>query len=153
MKKYVLLVVALVLLLPASSTAQRNRDRGPDRDSDRRARFERIARVIADCEARTNDFQTAVRRARERSRDRGDDFGRDATRLERALNKIRESWNREHDPEKTRAYLGDAISAGQDINRAMARHQLRSQVQREWNAIRSELNNLADVFGERRIRW
>src|ERR1035437_5276068 len=86
--KYVLLVVALVLLLPATSGAQRSRDRGSDRR-------ERIARVIADCEQRTNEFQRAVQRAREHSRSREDDLERDATRLERALNKIRESWNRE----------------------------------------------------------
>jgi DNA anti-recombination protein RmuC len=145
-KKYMLLVLALVLLLPAASRAQRSRDR----DSDRR---ERIARVIADCEQRTNEFQRAVRNARERTRYRDDDLGRHATRLERALNKIRESWNREHDVARTRAYLGDAISAGRDINQTMARHELRSHVQKEWEAIRSELNNLAEVFGERRIRW
>ena len=146
MKKYVLLVVALVLLLPATSRAQRSRDRELDRR-------ERIGRVIADCEQRTNEFQRAVQRVREHTRSREDDLDRHATRLEHALNKIRESWNREHNPEKTRAYLGDAISVGQDINRTMARHELRSHVQKEWDAIRSELNNLADVFGERPIRW
>jgi hypothetical protein len=148
-KKYVLLVLALVLLLPAASRAQRSRDR----DSDRRARFARIARVIADCEQRTNEFQRAVQKARGRTRYREDDLDRHATRLERALNKIRESWNRDHDVERTRAYLGDAISVGRDINQTLARHELRSHVQKEWDAIRSELNNLAEVFGERRIRW
>jgi DNA anti-recombination protein RmuC len=148
-KKYLLLVLALVLLLPAASRAQSNRER----DSDRRARFERIARVIADCEQRTNEFQRAVRSARERTRYREDDLDRHTTRLERALNKIRESWNREHDVEKTRAYLRDAISVGRDINQTMTHHELRSHVQKEWEAIRSELNNLAEVFGERRIRW
>lgn len=155
MKKVAWLILALALLLPAVSQAQRGRDRDryADRDSDRRARFERIARVIADCEERTNDFKRAVQGARERTRYREDDLGRDASRLERALNRIRDSWNREHDPQRTRAFLGDAISVGRDINRSLNRHELRRHVQREWEAIRSELNNLADVFGERPIRW
>ena len=46
-----------------------------------------------------------------------------------------------------------AISAGQDIQRAMSRHRLRGDVQREWSAVRRELNMLADVFREPPIRW
>jgi hypothetical protein len=35
----------------------------------------------------------------------------------------------------------------------MARHRLRTEVQREWGAVRHELNMLAEVFREPPIRW
>jgi hypothetical protein len=156
MGKCLWLAVALALLSPAVSGAQ------PRRDADRRRgaeRAERIARVIADCERRTDEFLRAVERARQRDRRenrasvRDDDLTRAASRMERALNRIRDSWNRDRDFNRTRGHVGTATSAGQDVNRILRRHRLSSYVEREWAAIRNELNNLADVFDERPIRW
>jgi hypothetical protein len=147
MRKYLPLVVALALLWPVVSNAQPRRDRGRDE------RGERIERVIRDCEARTNDFLRAVERGWGRERHSGDQLDRDAVRLERALNRIRESWNRDRDYRRTRGNVGAAIDAGRDINRILRHHRLGSRLDREWGAIRSELNNLAEVFEQPRIRW
>ena len=147
------MAAALAILLPAIALAQGRRETGMQRGE----RTERISRVITDCEQRTNEFHRAIERALERSEFRGtlrqDSLNRDAGRLERELNRIRESWNRDHDPVRTRRFVGAAISAGRDINRSMAHHRLSPYVQTEWGAIRSELNNLAEVFDQPRIRW
>jgi hypothetical protein len=148
MRRYLLLAVAFALAVPVIVSAQRRRDeRG----------FERISRVIADCEERSNVFRQQLRRALDRSAlnetRREDELNRDASRLERALNRIRESWNVEHDARKTRVFVNEAITASQDINRTMGRRRLHPDVQRQWGVVRGELNRLADVFQLPRIRW
>jgi hypothetical protein len=148
MRKYLLLVGALVLLLPVVANAQRH-----DRDGRRDERGERIGRVIRDCEDRTNDFQRAVARSWGRERHSDDELDRSAAQLERSLNRIRDSWNRDHDYERTRRNVVAAIDAGRDINRILRRHRMGSRVEREWGAIKNELNNLAEVFEQPRIRW
>jgi hypothetical protein len=146
-KKVVPVVIALALLWPAVAKAQPRRGGGPDN------RDERIARVIQDCEDRTNDFLRAVEHAWGRDRHQGDPLDREAARLEQALNRIRDSWNREHNYRRTRGYVGTAIDAGKRVNRLLPRHRLGPRVEREWAAIRAELDHLAEVFEQPRSRW
>ena len=152
MKKYVWTSMAVALLLPGILAAQPRRDypprggRGPD-----------IARVVADCEERTNQFRVSLRAALDRSglsgTQREDQLNVDAMRLERSMNRVREAWNRERDPGRTRRFVSDAIAVGQDINRTMVRRRLNPNVSRQWDAVRSELNRLAQAFELPRIRW
>ena len=150
MKKYVWTSMAVALLLPGILAAQR--DYPP-----RGGRNENISRVVADCQDRAIQFRSSLRAALDRSAlngtQREDQLNVDAERLERAMNRVREAWNREHDPPKTRHFVEDAISAGQDINRTMVRRRLHPDVQRQWEAVRGELNRLAEAFELPRIRW
>lgn len=148
MKRFVPLFMALVLLIPVMAQAQRHRDR--DRRDDR---SERIARVIRDCEDRTNDFLRATERSWGHERHSGDELDRSAAQLERSLNRIRDAWNRDRDYERTRRSVGAAIEAGREVNRILRHHRLGSRLEREWGPIKSELNNLADVFEQPKIRW
>lgn len=148
MKKLTSLVMTLVLLVPVMAQAQRHRDR--DRRDDR---GERIARVIRDCETRTDEFLRAVDRSWGRERHSGDELDRAAAQLERSLNRVRDAWNRDRDYDRTRRNVGAAIEAGKDVNRILRHHRMSSRVEREWGPIKSELNNLADVFEQPRIRW
>jgi hypothetical protein len=156
MKKYLWMSMAVALLLPGIVAAQRNY---PPRGGypSRGGRGGDIARVIADCEERTNQFRVSLRAALDRSgmsgTQREDQMNVDAMRLERSMNRVREAWNREHDPGRTRNSVSDAIAVGQDINRTMVRRRLNPGVQRQWEAVRSELNRLAEVFELPRIRW
>ena len=152
MKRYVWTSMAVALLLSGILAAQPRRDypprggRGPD-----------ISRVVADCEERTNQFRVALRAALDRSglngTQREDQLNVDAQRLERSMNRVREAWNREHDPGRTRQFVSDAIAAGQDINRTMVRRRMNPDVQRQWEVVRGELNRLAAAFDLPRIRW
>jgi|WetSurMetagenome_2_1015567.scaffolds.fasta_scaffold43260_2 hypothetical protein len=151
MKTYVALAMAVLLLSPVAANAQRRR--GLDRDRIRDARSERIAGVIRDCEDRTDEFLRAVERAWGTERHVGDQLDRDASRLERAMNRIRDSWNRDRDYNRTRGLVGTATGAGRDINRTLHRHRIAPRVEREWGAIRDELNQLAEIFDQPKIRW
>lgn len=84
---------------------------------------------------------------------REDELNRDASRLEQAMNRVRESWNLEHNPPRTRRSVGDAIAVGQNINRTMIRRRLNPDVQRQWDIVRAELNRLAEAFELPRVRW
>ena len=140
---------------------QRDRDRrdhgGRDDRRDQDERRGRVAGLIVNLERRTNEFQGALRRALDRSRldgtRREDELNRDASKLEHAANRLRESWNADRDFGRSRRNLAVALSAGQDINRTMSQHRLRGQVQREWAAVRQELNLLAEIFREPPVRW
>jgi hypothetical protein len=152
MKRFVWTSIAVALLLPGIVAAQ------PRRDYPRREeRGANISRVVADCEERTNQFRVSLRAALDRSglngSQREDQLNADAMRLERSMNRVREAWNRERDPGRTRRFVSDAIAVGQDINRTMVRRRLNPDVQRQWDAVRSELNRLAEAFELPRIRW
>jgi hypothetical protein len=150
MKKFVWAAVVVVLLLPGTIAAQRRNPPQGERTSN-------ISRVVADCEERTNQFRRSLRAALNRSAldgtRREDQLNLDAERLERAINRVRESWGKERDPARTRRSVSDAIVVGQDINRTMARRRLNPDVQRQWDVVRGELNRLAETFELPRIRW
>jgi len=150
MKRHVRTAMAVALLLPGILAAQRRYPPPEGRNSN-------ISRVVADCEERTNQFRRSLRAALDRSAYEGtrreDQLNVDAERLERAMNRVREAWNREHDPPKTRHFVEDAITAGQDINRTMVRRRLNPDVQHQWDVVRNELNRLAEAFELPRIRW
>jgi hypothetical protein len=150
MKKYLWTLMAVALLLPGIVSAQRDY---PPRDG----RNANISRVVADCQDRVIQFRSSLRAALDRSALNGtrreDQLNVDAERLERSMNRVREAWNREHDPPRTRRFVSDAIAAGQDINRTMVARRLNPDVQRQWDAVRGELNRLAEVFELPRIRW
>ncbi len=159
-RRALVLLAAAAVLVPVVACAQYHyRDRY-DRHHGRYRDDERIGRlsgVIADCERRTDDFQRALRRALERSRlddtRREDELNDSAHRLSRSMDRLRDSWNEDHDPERSRRNVRDAIVAGRDINRTLSRHVLRGHIQREWDDLRRELDRLADAFGEPEIRW
>ena len=147
MRRHLPFILVLILLLPVVGKAQtRGRNSRDDRS-------ERIARVIGDCEQRTNEFLKAVESAWGRERHNNDVLDRNAAKLERALNRVRDSWNRDHNYGRTRGNIGAAINAGRDVNRTLSHHRLNQRVSREWGAIKTELDNLAEVFEQPRIRW
>jgi hypothetical protein len=154
MTRSLILTAALAMFLPGLITAQRRYDDPPPRGD--RGGGRDIARVIADCEARTNDFRRSFRHASEggfRDHMRMEDLNRHADRLERTMNIVREAWNRERNVGRTRRYVNDALASGQEINRSLARGRIHPEIQRQWSTIRIELNRLAEAFELPRIRW
>ncbi len=153
--------ILVALLLPLGLQAQgyeRDRDRGGQGNRrDYEERRGRVAGIVADLERRTNDFEGTLRRSLDRSgmdgSRREDELNRDAAKLEHAANRLRESWNADHDFERSRRHLAVALEAGRDINRTMVRRRLGGRAQEQWDAVRHELNRLAEVFHEPPIRW
>lgn len=120
-------------------------------------RGERIARVVADCDARTDEFQRMFRRALDHSGYRGtlrqEDLDRHADALSRSMARVREAWNRERDPGRTRHFVEEAINVSREINHVMNRNNFYPELHRKWSIVRGELNHLAEVFDLPTLRW
>jgi hypothetical protein len=142
---------AILIALVLFPTAQA-RDRG-----DGRWQVDETIRIINDCEKRTNAFKGILRHAINESRldhsRREEQLNRDADRLEDAMDHVGDSWNRDHNPGKTRRFVAEALAISKDINRTMIKWHLNPEAEREWDAVRAELNRLAQTFGLWKIGW
>lgn len=142
MNKYAEIAVAMILL-SGLAPAQVGRPTSA-------GKVDETTRVINDCEKRTNKFKRSVR-----LKVKGDapNLQRDTDQLEEALNKVGDSWNRDHNPQKTRAFVTAAITVGQQINRYMTTFRGDADLGSQWTAVRAELNRLAQTFKLPAIRW
>ena len=124
---------------------------------ERQWQFEETTHIINDCERRTNDFKGILRHALDESRldhsGREKQLNRDAERLEDVMDHVGDSWNRDHNPAETRRFVAEAIAVSKDINKTMIKWHLNPEAEREWDAVRAELNRLAETFGLQKIRW
>ncbi len=124
---------------------------------ERQWQIEETTRTINDCEKRTNAFKGILRHALDESRldhsGREKQLNRDAERLEDVMDHVGDSWNRDHNPGETRRFVAEAIAVSKDINKTMIKWHLNLEAEREWDAVRAELNRLAEKFGLQSIRW
>ena len=137
------LLVTAALTLPRPALAQR--------------RGERIARVVADCDGRAREFERMFRHALQHSGYRGTlrqvDLDRHADALAHSMDRVREAWNRERDPGRTRRFVEEAINVSREINRVMNRNQFYPELHHQWSVVRSEMNHLAEAFELPPLRW
>lgn len=148
-KRVTAFTFALTILLVIPTTAQIRRGPGGG--------INETTQIINDCERRTNSFKKTLDRALARDnvragQEREDQLNRNASRLENQLDKVGDSWNKDHDMNKTRSHVQAAIALGTDINRAMRNWNMGGDAESEWNAVRAELNRLAQNFNLPRIR-
>jgi hypothetical protein len=136
-------VMLAILLLPLWAVGQVRRPATG-------ARVDQTTKVINDCESRTNSFK---RKVRLKSRGDAPNLQRDANNLEEAMNKVGDSWNQDHDLQKTRAYVTAAIASSQTLNRFMMSYRGDPDLSSEWAAVKTELNALAIQFSLPPIRW
>jgi len=144
MKTYARIVAAALLLLPGWAAAQVRRPAGGG------ARVDQTTKVINDCESRTNSFK---RKVRLKARGDAPNLQRDADNLEEAMNKVGDSWNKDHDLQKTRAFVMAAITSSQTINRFMISYRGDPGLSNDWAEVKTELNALALQFKLPPIRW
>ena len=119
--------------------------------------IQQTTRIINDCESRSNKFKKTLDKALghdnvRAGQGREDQLNNDADRLENAMDKVGDSWNKDHNIQKTRAFVSAAIGNGNDINRAMRTWRMGGDAETEWAALRNELNSLARTFGVPGIR-
>jgi hypothetical protein len=113
-------------------------------------RADQTTKVINDCEKRTNSFK---RKVRLKARGDAPNLQRDADNLEEAMNKVGDSWNKDHDLQKTRAYVTAAIASSQTLNRFMISYRGDPDLSNDWAAVKTEINALAVQFSLPTIRW
>jgi hypothetical protein len=137
-------IMGALLLLPGASVAQVRRPVPAT------GRVDETTRIINDCEKRTNEFKRSVRR---KARNDAPNLQRDADNLEEAMNKVGDSWNKDHDLQKTRGYVAAAIASSQTLNRFMISYRGDPDLTNQWAAVKTELNRLAQTFNLPRIQW
>lgn len=152
-------VVVLLLagLLAAAVHAQPRPNRPATYPNRGGANVENTTRIINDCESRSNKFKRTLDKALARDnvragQSREAQLNNNASRLENALDKVGDSWNRDHNPAKTKDYVRAAVALGNDINSAMRTWNMGDNAEQEWAALRAGLNRLADTFNTPRIR-
>jgi len=121
------------------------------------ANIQQTTSIINDCERRTNQFKKTLDRALARDNVRAGQgreaqLNNNASRLENQLDKVGDSWNKDHNLDKTRDHVRAAIALGNDINVAMRSWNMGGDAESEWSAVRGELNRLANTFNVPRIR-
>lgn len=121
------------------------------------AKIDETTRIINDCERRTNDFKKTLDRALAHGnvragQGREDQLNREASQLENAMDKVGDSWNKDHNMNKTRNYVTAAIAVANDINVSMRTWNMGGDAEQQWAAVRGELNQLARNFGVREVK-
>ncbi len=149
MTVFPMVILALAMTVPVAAQSSRYRPQS--------ASIESITRTINDCENRTDDFRKTLKRALRNSpldgSSREGRLNRQADRLENAMDRTGDSWNRDKDISKTKRQVQDALSAARDINSTMRNWPSYSEVEREWGIVKIQLNHLARAFRLSEIRW
>jgi hypothetical protein len=150
MKYAFLACMAVSLLVPASSYAQPRPPTGG-------GGYQQTTQVINDCVRESNNFKKNLRRALNNSAlnnsPREAQLNTDANNLGSTMDKVGDSWNRDHNMQATRVFVNRAIAIAQDINRTMVKWHLDPGTGQQWVLVRNQLNRLAHTFQLPKIPW
>jgi|SRR5271163_5191147 len=121
------------------------------------AGVQQTTNIINDCVKRSNSFkktfdhalaQPNVRAGNQREQD----LNQSAANLASQMDKVGDSWNRDHSLDKAGIHVTGAISQANNVNRAMRTWRMGSDCESQWAALRSELNRLAATFNVPGVR-
>jgi hypothetical protein len=146
-----ILVMALALssLLTVSTFAQgRTRGRFYSKGD--------VERIIKRVEDRSDSFQKIVDKTLDRSSldgtRREDNINEQVKQLERALDSLRSDFDRRDQWRETHNEVRAVLNQADEVGRIVRRFRFNNQVQREWAALRADLNTLAGIYDLRRLR-
>ena len=109
-----------------------------------------VERFIRDVERSSQDFQRAFDSWLDRSRLDGqpqeDTYNRQVQNLTSALGTLRSNFNRRNDWWLARSDMLRVLSAANDVNSIMGSRGVRGGLNRQWGALRANLNTLANAF-------
>jgi hypothetical protein len=115
-----------------------------------------VERTIKRLEQRSDEFRKIVDRQLDRSRINGsrreDRINEEIKQLENALDDLRDEFNRRDRFEETRRHVERAMRESDEVNAIFRRANLGPQAEREWAAIRADLNALARIYNLRQLR-
>lgn len=151
------LVFSFMLLSTGSVQAQMRGIRN-ERRNDRRwgnTNKRAVENLIRRVEDRTDNFNSQVASALDRSRldgsRREDNINELAQRFERSTDELRREFDRSDSLQENRDEVQRMISAASNINRALRRSRLGNGVQNSWRVLKNEVNTLARVYGVRGV--
>ena len=109
-----------------------------------------VERFIKDVERSSQDFQRAfdawLDRSRLDGRPQEDIFNRQVQELTSALSNLRSNFNSRNDWWPARRDMQRVLNAANDVNNIMGNRGARGGLNRQWNALRANLNTLANAF-------
>lgn len=109
-----------------------------------------VERFIRDVERSSQDFQHAfdswLDRSRLDGRPQEDTYNRQVQNLTKALGTLRSNFNRRNDWWLARSDMQRVLIAANDVNAIMGSRGVRGALNRQWNALRANLNTLANAF-------
>lgn len=148
--KYALLsLLAASLLTPAATYAQPRPPGGGG--------YQQTTQVINDCVRESNNFKKNLKRALNNSAlnnsPREAQLNTAANNLGSRMDKVGDSWNRDHNMQATRVYVNQAIAIAKDINHTMVKWHLDPATEQQWILVRGQLNRLAQTFQLPKIPW
>jgi hypothetical protein len=149
------LSVMTILVGGATDASAQARRRPPDA---RVVRVDRVnvERTIKRLEERSDRFRQTVDRDLDRSRLNGsrreDRINEQVKHLENALDDLRSEFNRGDRFDETRRHVDRAMRQSDEVNALFRRGSFGREAEREWSAIRADLNSLAAAYNLRPLR-
>ena len=135
------LTLGAIFILSANSNAQ-------GRYANRYSNTE-VSNIIRSLEQSSNTFSTEFNRQMDRSRINGTvaetDFGK-CRDYENSLDRLRQNFDRNNTWWNARSDVQNVLGRGQPVNTMMNSISFRRNLERQWNAMRNDLNKLADTF-------
>lgn len=142
-------MMCLIMVLPALAQPQ-GRARG------RVYNKAEVDRVIERVEDRSDAFVKLVDRSLDRSRLDGsrteDNLNRQVKQLEKALDELRREFDRRQAWVETKSQVQAVVNQADEINAWIRRSRTTPDIERQWAALRRDINTLADVYNIRRLR-
>jgi hypothetical protein len=109
-----------------------------------------VDRIIKRVEDRSDDFKKIVDKSLDRSvldgTKKEDNINEQVKEFEKALDRLRSEFDRQQEWRETRSQVKDVLKESDEINALVRRRQFGPVIEKEWAAIRSDLNRLAGIY-------
>lgn len=92
------------------------------------------------------DFDRAMDNSRRNNTNAEDQYNDNVRDFENSLDELRREFNRTRSWWETRNEVQNVINDGQNVNQMMNQISFRRTLERQWNAMRNDLNTLADTY-------
>lgn len=141
--------VAIVLGLIAPALYASNKNAGPG--------VQQTTDTINSCVKNANSFKKTFDKALAQPNVRAgnqneQNLNQSAANLASQMDKVGDSWNKDHNMNETRAHVNNAIREGSNVNRAMVVFHMGSDCESKWAVLRNQLNQLARTFNVPGVR-
>lgn len=109
-----------------------------------------VSRIISTLETSSNKFRRDFDKAMDRSRYNGtreeDRFNATVKDYENSLDRLRNRFNRNNSWWESKNEVSEMLRYAQPVNTMMNSISFRRDIERQWNAMRNDINTLADTF-------
>ncbi|MGA7409568.1 MAG: hypothetical protein WBW33_03725 [Bryobacteraceae bacterium] len=147
MKTLSAIAIVLGLIAPALNASNKNSAPGIQQTTD----------TINSCVKNSNSFKKTFDKALAQPNVRAgkqneENLNQSAANLASQMDKVGDSWNKDHNMNETRAHVSNAIVQASNVNRAMTIWHMGSDCESQWAVLRNQLNQLARTFNVPGVR-